>query len=88
MYMIGWLCMLKIYQTRHPDINPQAHIAYFCAAFVIFIAVIGVVSTERAPGIGGNCVSLQGTVQNTVLHKDLRFGPQGLFAGTVGIDRS
>ena len=44
MYMIGWLCMLKIYQIRHPDINPQAHIAYFCAAFVILIAVIGVVS--------------------------------------------
>lgn len=44
MYMIGWLCMLKIYQIRHPDINPQAHIAFFCAAFVIFIAVIGVVS--------------------------------------------
>jgi len=43
MYIIGWLCMLKIYQIRHPDINPQAHVAYFCSAFVIFIAVFGVV---------------------------------------------
>ena len=46
MYMIGWLCMLKIYQTRHPDINAQAHIAYFAIAGVICLAVIGVVGFQ------------------------------------------
>ena len=45
MYMIALLCMLKIYQTRHPDINATAHQAYFALAIIIFIAVIGVVST-------------------------------------------
>ena len=44
MYMIAWLCMLKIYQTRHPDINANAHTAYFAMSLVIFLAVIGVVS--------------------------------------------
>ena len=44
MYMIGWLLMLKIYQTRHPDINPQAYVAYFAISIVIMLAVIGVVS--------------------------------------------
>jgi len=44
MYMIGWLTMLKIYQTRHPDINAHAHTAYCAIAVVVFIGVIGVVS--------------------------------------------
>jgi hypothetical protein len=44
MYMIAWLCMLKIYQIRHPDINASAHSAYFALSLVIFVAVIGVVS--------------------------------------------
>ncbi|XP_074653774.1 SID1 transmembrane family member 1-like isoform X2 [Tubulanus polymorphus] len=43
MYMIALLCMLKIYQTRHPDINATAHSAYFALALIIFLAVIGVV---------------------------------------------
>ncbi|XP_064650536.1 SID1 transmembrane family member 1-like isoform X3 [Lineus longissimus] len=42
MYMIAWLCMLKIYQIRHPDINASAHSAYLALSLVIFIAVIGV----------------------------------------------
>ena len=44
MYMIAWLCMLKIYQSRHPDINANAHTAFFAIALVIFLAVLGVVS--------------------------------------------
>lgn len=44
MYMIAALCMLEIYQIRHPDINAHSHIAYAVMAFVILIAVIGVVS--------------------------------------------
>ena len=44
MYMIAWLCMLKIYQNRHTDINANAHTAYFAISLVIFLAVLGVVS--------------------------------------------
>ncbi|XP_075707365.1 SID1 transmembrane family member 1 [Rhinoderma darwinii] len=43
MYMIAGLCMLKLYQTRHPDINASAYAAYASFALVIFLAVIGVV---------------------------------------------
>ncbi|XP_067679484.1 SID1 transmembrane family member 1-like isoform X2 [Haliotis asinina] len=43
MYIIACLCMLKIYQSRHPDINAKAYQAYLCMALVIFMAVIGVV---------------------------------------------
>ncbi|XP_078512031.1 SID1 transmembrane family member 1 [Lissotriton helveticus] len=43
MYMIAGLCMLKLYQTRHPDINASAYAAYASFAAVIFFAVIGVV---------------------------------------------
>ena len=57
MYTIAILCMLKIYQFRHPDINanglflisplfnknPSAYTACGVLAFVIFIGVLGVV---------------------------------------------
>ncbi|XP_030076426.1 SID1 transmembrane family member 2 isoform X2 [Microcaecilia unicolor] len=43
MYMIAGLCMLKLYQKRHPDINASAYSAYACLAFIIFFSVIGVV---------------------------------------------
>ncbi|XP_044852822.1 SID1 transmembrane family member 2 isoform X2 [Mauremys mutica] len=43
MYMIAGLCMLKLYQKRHPDINASAYSAYACLAIVIFFSVIGVV---------------------------------------------
>ncbi|XP_018427572.1 PREDICTED: SID1 transmembrane family member 1 isoform X2 [Nanorana parkeri] len=43
MYMIAGLCMLKLYQTRHPDINASAYAAYASFALIIFLAVIGVV---------------------------------------------
>ncbi|XP_078785471.1 SID1 transmembrane family member 2 isoform X9 [Oryzias latipes] len=43
MYMIAGLCMLKLYQKRHPDINASAYTAYACLAAVIFFSVIGVV---------------------------------------------
>lgn len=44
MYMIAGLCMLKLYQKRHPDINASAYSAYACLAAVIFFSVLGVVS--------------------------------------------
>ncbi|XP_034644059.1 SID1 transmembrane family member 1 isoform X1 [Trachemys scripta elegans] len=43
MYMIAGLCMLKLYQTRHPDINASAYSAYASFAVVICLAVVGVV---------------------------------------------
>lgn len=46
MYMIAGLCMLKLYQKRHPDINASAYTAYACLAAVIFFSVLGVVSTR------------------------------------------
>lgn len=57
MYMIAGLCMLKLYQKRHPDINASAYTAYACLAMVIFFSVLGVVCTHtfrprdrRGPG--------------------------------------
>ncbi|KAL4229337.1 RNA transmembrane transporter [Mactra antiquata] len=43
MYIMACLCILKIYQNRHPDISAKPHSAYMTMAFVIFIAVIGVI---------------------------------------------
>ncbi|XP_040836406.1 SID1 transmembrane family member 1 isoform X6 [Ochotona curzoniae] len=43
MYMIAGLCMLKLYQTRHPDINASAYSAYASFAVVITLTVLGVV---------------------------------------------
>ncbi|XP_041796820.1 SID1 transmembrane family member 2 isoform X2 [Chelmon rostratus] len=43
MYMIAGLCMLKLYQKRHPDINASAYTAYASLAAVIFFSVLGVV---------------------------------------------
>uniref|UniRef100_A0A8C4M5U9 SID1 transmembrane family member 1 n=1 Tax=Equus asinus asinus TaxID=83772 RepID=A0A8C4M5U9_EQUAS len=42
MYMIAGLCMLKLYQTRHPDINASAYAAYASFAGVITVTVLGV----------------------------------------------
>ncbi len=46
MYMIAGLCMLKLYQKRHPDINASAYTAYACLAVVIFFSVLGVVRSH------------------------------------------
>ncbi|KAM3830698.1 SID1 transmembrane family member 2 isoform 5-T5 [Vipera latastei] len=43
MYMIAGLCMLKLYQKRHPDINASAYSAYAYLAVIIFFSVVGVV---------------------------------------------
>ena len=42
MYTISLLILAEIYQSRHPDINVNAHTAFGLIAFVIFIGVIGV----------------------------------------------
>ena len=43
MYILALILMLKIYQTRHPDINASAHSAYMVMAVVILAGVTGVV---------------------------------------------
>ncbi|KAL3885454.1 hypothetical protein ACJMK2_025511 [Sinanodonta woodiana] len=48
MYIMGCLCILKIYQNRHPDISAKAHSSYLLMAVVIFIAVIGVLYGTNA----------------------------------------
>uniref|UniRef100_A0A8D0DM37 SID1 transmembrane family member 1 n=1 Tax=Salvator merianae TaxID=96440 RepID=A0A8D0DM37_SALMN len=48
MYMIAGLCMLKLYQARHPDINASAYSAYASFAVVICLAVLGVVFGKNA----------------------------------------
>lgn len=42
MYVIAVLTMLKIYQTRHPDINASASGAFATLAFAVLLGVIGV----------------------------------------------
>lgn len=49
MYMIAGLCMLKLYQTRHPDINASAYAAYASFAGVITVTVLGVVRPSSQP---------------------------------------
>ncbi|RXG72319.1 SID1 transmembrane family member 1 [Armadillidium vulgare] len=44
MYVIAVLCMLKIYQTRHPDVNASANGTYLVLAFSVLLGVIGVLS--------------------------------------------
>lgn len=71
--MIAGLCMLKLYQARHPDINASAYSAYASFAAVITLTVLGVVGRSlsasvwpwrRVPFVGGRgfavCVSLWG----------------------------
>ena len=47
MYVIAVLCMLKIYQTRHPDINASANATYFALAFAVLLGVVGVLNGSK-----------------------------------------
>ncbi|KAI5745333.1 hypothetical protein M8J76_010178 [Diaphorina citri] len=42
MYVIAMLSLLKIYQSRHPDINATAYSTFVALAFVIFVGMVGV----------------------------------------------
>ncbi|CAH1646872.1 unnamed protein product [Spodoptera littoralis] len=42
MYVLAVLCMVKIYQARHPDINARAHATFGVLAVLIFLVVWGV----------------------------------------------
>ncbi|KAL0272189.1 UNVERIFIED_CONTAM: hypothetical protein PYX00_005265 [Menopon gallinae] len=41
MYVIGTLCMIKLYQSRHPDVNATAYSTFFVIAFVLFLSICG-----------------------------------------------
>ncbi|XP_063979425.1 SID1 transmembrane family member 2-like [Diachasmimorpha longicaudata] len=42
MYIIAVLCMVKIYQNRHPDINARASVTFGVLALIIFLGMLGV----------------------------------------------
>ncbi|XP_025405306.1 SID1 transmembrane family member 1-like [Sipha flava] len=42
MYIICMLSMIKIYQTRHPDINANAYLVFGVLAFVIILGLVGI----------------------------------------------
>ncbi|XP_031783168.1 SID1 transmembrane family member 2 [Nasonia vitripennis] len=46
MYVIAVLCMVKIYQNRHPDINAQAPVTFGVLAVTILLALVGVLDGE------------------------------------------
>jgi len=43
MFIMAVLNIIKIYQTRHADINPHSARTFSFLAIIIFITVIGVV---------------------------------------------
>ena len=42
MYTISILILMKIYQSRHPDITANAYTASWALAFVIFVGTLGI----------------------------------------------
>ncbi|CAH2056063.1 unnamed protein product, partial [Iphiclides podalirius] len=46
MYVTAVLCMVKIYQSRHPDINARAHATFGVLALIIFLGLVGVLNAN------------------------------------------
>ncbi|XP_068622162.1 SID1 transmembrane family member 1-like [Battus philenor] len=46
MYVTAVLCMVKIYQARHPDINARAHATFGVLALIIFVGLVGVLNAN------------------------------------------
>lgn len=42
MYVIALMCMMKIYQSRHPDINASAPMTFGVLALIIVFGLTGV----------------------------------------------
>lgn len=42
MYVMVVLCMVKLYQNRHPDINATAYTTFAILAFAIFLGMVGI----------------------------------------------
>ncbi|CAG9134340.1 unnamed protein product [Plutella xylostella] len=47
MYVTGVLCMVKVYQSRHPDVNARAHATFGVLALIIFIGLKDEMSVLR-----------------------------------------
>ncbi|XP_047542648.1 SID1 transmembrane family member 1-like isoform X1 [Vanessa atalanta] len=43
MYVIAVLCIVKLYQSRHSDVNASAHATFMLLAFLMAIGVFGIV---------------------------------------------
>ncbi|KAF2899903.1 hypothetical protein ILUMI_06286, partial [Ignelater luminosus] len=46
MYVMAVLCMVKLYQTRHPDINATAYATFGVLAIAILLGMIGVLEAN------------------------------------------
>lgn len=44
MYVMAVLCMIKLYQNRHPDINATAYATFTVLGLAIFLAMIGILN--------------------------------------------
>ncbi|XP_044754541.1 SID1 transmembrane family member 1-like isoform X2 [Coccinella septempunctata] len=44
MYVMAVLCMIKLYQNRHPDLNASAYGTFSVLGFGIFLATIGILT--------------------------------------------
>lgn len=65
MYIITCLGIVKLYQTRHPDIVANAHLVFTGFAVIIFLAMIGVVS--------GSCsLKISCDIQFVCIHKRIK----------------
>ncbi|KAJ8978689.1 hypothetical protein NQ317_004217 [Molorchus minor] len=48
MYIMAVLCMIKLYQNRHPDINANAYSTFTVLGATIFVAMIGILDGSLA----------------------------------------
>ncbi|XP_044738030.1 SID1 transmembrane family member 1-like [Chrysoperla carnea] len=48
MYVMAVLCMVKIYQTRHPDINAKATTTFGILAIAVFLGMVGIMTASLA----------------------------------------
>ncbi|KAJ8920109.1 hypothetical protein NQ315_011765 [Exocentrus adspersus] len=44
MYIMAVLCMVKLYQNRHPDINATAYTTFTVVGIAIFLAMVGILN--------------------------------------------
>ncbi|NP_001099012.1 Sid-1-related A precursor [Tribolium castaneum] len=44
MYVMAVLCMIKLYQNRHPDVNATAYATFTVLGMAIFLAMIGILN--------------------------------------------
>ncbi|VVC31854.1 Hypothetical protein CINCED_3A010771 [Cinara cedri] len=58
MYVICMLSMIKIYQTRHPDINAKAYLVFCVLAIVIILGLAGIMYDGPVVFILFTCIHL------------------------------